>query len=148
MTAVHFKKVGSRWQVRFPYDPRLVEHIKQTVPSWARSYDPATKIWTITDRSYAMTLGRDFKSGGFHTVVGLDEEEEKTRKAPPPPPPALPTRNWADELLGRCSPTLQTAVYRQLSKALHADVGGDGQLQQELNDARNKLLNRTNWQPS
>lgn len=139
MTAVHFKKIGSRYQVRFSYDPKLVDHIKASIPSWARTYDPATKTWTILERSYAMKFALDCKSGGLNTVSGLDEDEEKRRKAPPPPPVALPQRNWADELMGRCTPELRTSLYRALAKVLHTDVGGDGSLMAELNDARNKL---------
>ena len=45
---------------------------------------------------------------------------------------------WADVLLARC-PTaeLREKVYKNLAKVLHADLGGDGALMQELNDARN-----------
>src|SRR5262245_49429136 len=139
MTQVHFKKIGSRYQVRFSYDPQLVDHIKASVPSWARSYDPASKTWTITDRGYALKFGKDCASGNVHQVVGLEEDEEKTRKAPPLPPPKAPQRNWADELLSRCSPEQRTSLYRALAKVLHADVGGDHALMQELNEARNKL---------
>ena len=54
---------------------------------------------------------------------------------PPKPPPAL-TENWAKELMRRTSPELREKVYKQLAKVLHEDLGGDGRLMQELNDAR------------
>ena len=54
----------------------------------------------------------------------------------PPPPPQL-TEGWARELMRRCTPEMREKVYKALAKVLHQDVGGDGTLMQELNDARN-----------
>ena len=57
---------------------------------------------------------------------------------PPPPPPQI-TENWARELMRRCTPEVREKVYRALAKVLHEDLGGDGRLMQELNDARNQV---------
>lgn len=65
-----------------------------------------------------------------------DKYKSKTPPPMPPPPPQL-TEGWARELMRRCTPEMREKVYKALAKVLHQDVGGDGTLMQELNDARN-----------
>jgi hypothetical protein len=135
MTTVRFMKTGREFRCSFSYDPRLVELCK-SVPSWARSYEPATKTWTF-DPQFAHMLAADFQSLG-HTVIGLEDTQERARRAPPPPPPPAlpPADSWAVLLLARAAEAdLETSVYRALSKVLHTDVGGDATMMTELNAA-------------
>ncbi|MDP9370503.1 MAG: hypothetical protein M3Q03_19915, partial [Chloroflexota bacterium] len=41
-------------ELQFPYDRCLVEHLKLTIPSYARTWDPLLKIWTVS-APWAMT---------------------------------------------------------------------------------------------
>jgi hypothetical protein len=50
--------------------------------------------------------------------------------------------NWAEVLLGQCSPELAEKVHRQLTRALHPDVGGSHELMRDLNVARDLLGER------
>ena len=131
MTTVIFQDRGFDYAVRFRFDPTVVDLLKTAVPSYARSWNPSERMWTV-DADWARPLAGILRSAG-HTVTGLQ---------PPKPPP---TRNghgdadWAKTLFRRVGPGRTDIVYRMLSKALHPDVGGDTRLMQELNDARNEI---------
>ena len=122
---------GDGYDIRFKYDPDVVELLKGVIPSSSRKWDPQGKFWSA-DVEWTKRFAEAARKEG-HKVVGL--EGPKVPKLPPPPP--APVISWADILLARCgTPELRQNVYRNLAKALHADVGGDGSLMQELNDAR------------
>lgn len=132
MTAVRFESYGEQYLLRFAYDPTLVSIVK-TVPSYARSWQPTSKVW-IVDRFYAEQLAADIARMG-HTVIGLDAEQI--------PPPKNTTNgdsgDWARAVFRRVGPGKTDVVYRALSRVLHPDVGGDTELMQELNDARREI---------
>ncbi len=44
-------------RLTFPYAAELVDALKATVPGYARTYDPATRAWTITP-AYAHVAGQ------------------------------------------------------------------------------------------
>lgn len=129
MTAVRFEPYGEQYVLRFAYDPTLVSIVK-TVPSYARSWQPTSRVWLI-DRFYAEQLAADIARMG-HTVIGLDAE-------PTPPPKASGDGDWARAVFKRVGPGRTDIVYKMLCKALHPDVGGDTQLMQELNEARREI---------
>ena len=126
------------WRVRFRYDPELVDLLKETVPSYARTWSPEGKYWTVYPL-YAEDLHSAFKALGV-TVVGYTPGGRKRQPPPPPPPPPKPKPSqWALVLFERVGPDRVDSVYRALSRALHPDVGGDTQLMQELNAARQEV---------
>ena len=125
---VVFDLVNDRYTVRFPYDALLVELLKSRVPSYARTWNSAGKLWTV-DSVYAAPLAAAFTELGC-TVVGVDT---RTPSA---------CDGWAQHLFRAVGPSRVTAVHRALSKVLHPDVPtGSGVLQRELNDARAELEN-------
>ena len=125
---VVFDLVDERYTVRFPYDALLVELLKSRVPSYARTWNSAGKLWTV-DSAYAAPLAAAFTELGC-TVVGV---ETRTPSA---------CDGWAQHLFRAVGPSRVTAVHRALSKVLHPDVPtGSGVLQRELNDARAELEN-------
>jgi len=125
---VVFDLVNDRYTVRFSYDPLLVELLKSRVPSYARTWNSAGKLWTV-DSVYAAPLAAAFTELGC-TVVGV---ETRTPSA---------CDGWAQHLFRAVGPSRVTAVHRALSKVLHPNVPtGSGVLQRELNDARAELEN-------
>jgi len=105
-----------------------VELLKSRVPSYARTWNSAGKLWTV-DSAYAAPLAAAFTELGC-TVVGVDT---RTPSA---------CDGWAQHLFRAVGPSRVTAVHRALSKVLHPDVPtGSGVLQRELNDARAELEN-------
>ena len=128
MTTVMFTRAGAVYTVRFDYDALLVELLKSRVPSYARTWNSAGKLWTV-DSVYAAPLAAAFTELGC-TVVGV---ETRTPSA---------CDGWAQHLFRAVGSSRVTAVHRALSKVLHPDVPtGSGVLQRELNDARAELEN-------
>ena len=128
MTAVMFDRRGETYAVRFSYDPTLVDLLKSTVPSYARRWSPPRREWFV-EAIYARELA-DTLHGLGHTVVGIESVA---------PRDTFDVSCWAKLLFKRVGPNRSTAVYRVLSKCLHPDVGGDTELQRELNDAHAEI---------
>lgn len=136
---VMFRRASKdRMAINFAYEPRLVELCK-SVPSYARSYDPPTKTWTV-DTPFAMQLAKDFKALGCK-IAGLEEAQERARKAPPPPPPRAIEKSWAMALLEKAGDDREM-LFRRFAKVLHSDVGGLDWAMQDLNVARKALNER------
>lgn len=121
--------------LQFPYDPELVAALKNTIPSWARSYDPATKTWTIVSAAW-VTDAVDLLQEHFpNASIGHEEEP-----APPPPPPpggrgrerSDPFPGWRTggmsghyatlHLLPSAPRQVVDAAYRALAKLHHSDL--------------------------
>jgi len=133
--AVRFDHRGDHYEVSFPYDPTAVAVIK-ALPSYARRWNPDRKLWRV-EIEYARSLAGNLRELGY-VVVGVE---------PPREPPRANGRTingtaWAHTLLHRAGPERSERVFRALSKILHPDVGGDTQLQRELNDAYRELEGR------
>jgi len=129
---VVFDRVGNGYTVRFSYDPLLVKLLKSRVPSYARTWNSAGKLWTV-DSVYAAPLAAAFTELGC-TGVGV---ETRTPSAT-----SSSCDGWAQHLFRAVGPSRVAAVHRALSKVLHPDVPtGSGVLQRELNDARAELEN-------
>ena len=70
MTTILFERRGFEYSIRFPYNPRLVEIVKTSVPSYARSWHPEVKAWTV-DAEFALPLADILRRSGY-TVIGLE----------------------------------------------------------------------------
>jgi hypothetical protein len=133
MSTVLFQRHGTTYTIRFRYDASVIEVLKAAVPSHARSWNPATKEWTV-DASHAERLASALRRTG-HTVIGLD----------PDPRPHTTTgtdlSQWARILFRRVGPARREPVFRALTRVLHPDnaATGDTALQRELNSAREQL---------
>ena len=128
MTVVSFRMAGDRAAVTFPYDPAVVDVLKANVPPHARAWEPDGKTWWV-DTAWVMSLAAVLTASGSQ-VSGLDAQPTKRGTS------------WAQELLSRLPGDRRAEVYRSLSRHLHPDVGGDPNLQGELNDAYSRLAGR------
>src|ERR1700752_288040 len=86
MIAVMFTPGPDGHTVRFAYDPEVVAAIKQTVPGYARSWRPHTKLWTV-DPVWVPVLADTLRALG-QIVTGLQ----------PPPRQAHGDADWARAL--------------------------------------------------
>lgn len=123
MTVVRFECHGPTYAVTFSFDSRVVELIKATIPSYARSWWPAHKWWFI-DAQWARTLAMTLRCYGY-VVAGVDDHRQHERDR----------RDWARALFDRVGAARAPLVYRLLSKVCHPDHDGDHELQAELNEA-------------
>ena len=114
------------WELRFEYSAAMVSAVKALVPANNRRWDPDLKVWTVTSRYYLDAVL------SYARTIGYTVEDGTTA---PPRPRAAPTSSWAEQLLTACPADLQKRVVRALARVLHPDLGGDGRLMQELNDA-------------
>ncbi len=126
MTAVQFTRVGLRYVVRFVYSPDIVAAIKNTVPAFARSFDPITKIWMV-DCEWATVLAAQLRYLGY-AIVGLDDQRPSASHA-------TDSADWARAVFTRVGRNRAPQAYKLLSRVCHPDHGGDHQLQLELNAA-------------
>lgn len=61
--AVLFDRLGDQYVIRFSFDPTIVALIK-TIAVYARSWNPDTKVWRISD-IYAEQLATDMTQLGY-----------------------------------------------------------------------------------
>jgi hypothetical protein len=135
MSTILFTRHGTTFTVQFRYDAAVIELLKAAVPGHARSWNPATKEWTVR-ATHAEQLAKALRATG-HQVIGIGPP----RTDPPPRAggPILDTAQWARILFRRVGPNRREPVFRALTRILHPDVGGDHRLMQELNVAREEL---------
>lgn len=112
------------------YMPYSVERVAIVKSLPVRSWNKPEKCWQIPE-FYIWDLRRKFEAAG-DTVRVLTRREpgvrqEKTDTA------------WAETLLTRLSPEQADKAYKALSRVLHPDAGGDAELMQQLNRARDVL---------
>lgn len=154
MANVHIDINGEVAKVYSPYSPERVEIIKNL----------PTRLWSKTEKCWAFpaayvdrlaaaltafgdtvtitgtrptTSTNNTRTGG--TTTALERENQRLRQEIIRLKNQLAdaTRaNWAEELLRRCDKELGDKVYKALSRTVHPDVGGNTQLMQQLNAAR------------
>lgn len=124
MSVMRFVQRGDSYCVTFAYDARLVELLKATVPHYSRSWNAHRREWLV-DAVYARELA-DVVTRCGHVVVGITSRSDDVTC-------------WARLLFKRVGRTRSDQVYRALSKCLHPDVGGDTELQRELNEAHAQI---------
>lgn len=96
------------YTVRYRYDPKLVELLKDVVPAFARTWEPEAKHWRI-DVDYARELASAIRAAG-HRVIGLDEPPPKT-------PHSTDPAQWAHILFKRVGPDRVDPVHRDQNSA-------------------------------
>lgn len=123
MTAVFIEIDAGEATITCAYDPDVVDTIKR-LPAPHRSWDRDRRVWLIRE-GYVSALASWLRADGHDVTVGAGEADP------------LP-ENWGDALFEAVGDGLIEPVYRALSRILHPDIGGDTQLMQELNAARDR----------
>lgn len=104
-------------ELQFPYDRCLVEHLKLTIPSYARTWDPLLKIWTIS-APWAMTAIHL-----LHAIFPDAAVIDGGHSRPPGPTPIRPLdESYRTLYLQPNAPDyVVEAVYRAIAKEEHPD---------------------------
>lgn len=113
---IQITTVHAGWEIRFDYDEALVSTIK-ALPAYARSYDPARKVWTILTADWVGLFAGRARTLGYE-LIGFDRPS-------PAPVAAVAADDWARLLFRAVGKERAKPVYRALSMALHPDQGGD-----------------------
>lgn len=105
---VVFRSDVGQYRITFKYHPAAVELVK-TIPSYARSFDPDTKEWSVRT-TWAGVLAFALRGAGF-TVDGLDENAIEDWFAPFATPIPSSEASRAAYIKGMCR-TCKTSPYR------------------------------------
>jgi hypothetical protein len=110
--------VRGRWLfVAFTYDEDLKDQIK-ALPG--AHWFPSEKAWRMPVK-HREEVECILRRWGF-----FDDVDIKAGNA---------DGEWASVMFGALPPRLREPVYKALLRVLHPDVGGDGRVTQQLNDA-------------
>ena len=112
--------------LRFPYDVDLVESIKLQIPSYARTYDPAERTWTVTAMYFSVAFRLMYETFGDVEIVDAGSPDRA---------PHAGDAYRVLHLLPTAPPELVTAAHRCLAKLNHPDRGGSTMTMQRINAA-------------
>ena len=119
----------------FPFVRELVDDIKDEIPAYRRSFDPASKTWRVHpgDAKRAIDLLRYY--------FGSDVVVNDLRRTARAPRTEQPAGDFATlHLLPTAPRELVRAAYKTLSLLAHPDVtGSDGSLMRALNASYESL---------
>ncbi len=122
----------------FPFNRGLVEALKREVPAYARSYEPATKAWTV-NQPYIATAGALVEA----TFADVEVIDFRGARSSAPPPRTTPrTEYHVLHLQPSAPPELVEAAYRTLTKLYHPDRGGDTETMAAINAAVSVIRRR------
>jgi len=130
MSYATIRHVRGGIELTSPYHPELVEYIKH-LPAHTRRWDGTRRVWWI-DHDSARSVLRWLNRHGYEIDTDGPEEE------PRPDTSRHPSATWADQLFARCPDRLVDPIYAALARVLHPDIGGDLNLTQDLNAARDR----------
>lgn len=108
--------------LQFPYDAELVDALKCEIPAYSRTFDPATKAWTVkaphTDR--AIRLLREFFPGA--EVATASGQRRHTPPPRRPEPMAAPRHFTILHVTPDAPPEVVNAAFKALVKLCHPDA--------------------------
>jgi hypothetical protein len=133
---ISWRADGSAADLRFPFDAFVVAEIKRAVPSPLRTYDPATRTWTVAAR-YVGDIYHllDQAFGGVDIEGSRTGTSDHRQRAGGDPYRVL-------HLLPSAPDEVVTVVYRTLARLTHPDVGGDHDAMLALNQAYDAIGGR------
>ena len=123
-----------------PYDQAFNERLKGGIPAPHRWWAPERRMWAIASGWYTPLVALIEAHYGAHSYQLFFSAAQVDRVLATltgrPPPPVSPDA-WYQTLFLQpgAPPPVIDAVYRQLAKLYHPDVGGDLRTMQAINDA-------------
>jgi hypothetical protein len=122
-----------------PYDPAFNARLKAALPAPQRWWEPERRMWAIASGRYKQLVALIEEEYGaasyqlFFSAAHVDRLLETLTGQSPPAKQA----EWYKTLFLQpgAPPALVDAVYRQLAKLYHPDVGGDLRTMQAINEA-------------
>lgn len=139
MATVFVQRGATEWAFTSSYDPGVRNILKAAGGKWNST------SWILSARLGVYALAQLQIAG--HRVRIVSQPYDPTTQARAdfggkpqgnPPRPDRGQRTWADELLTAAGPELAPRLFKALAAVLHPDTGGDNQLMQQLNAARDR----------
>jgi hypothetical protein len=114
------------WGVSSIASPYEAREIVKSIPG--SRWDPGRKVWTVPTDSIRLAVSILESYGATVHVLGDAPGTPRESRKPP--------ADWATALFKAAGPDLGERIYRALARVLHPDCGGDTELMQALNRAR------------
>jgi hypothetical protein len=129
LAAVVTVGADDRLILRSPYDPALVDALKEAIPRAYREWDAGAKVWRI-DPDWGDVMLQALTAIGVSVV-------DKRPSVPLPTTVASALQEACQRLyiLPEAPVEVAEAAYKALARLHHPDVGGDTETMQALNDA-------------
>jgi hypothetical protein len=119
-----------------------IDALKRAVPPYSRSFKPETKQWFVAFAAEPQMLAwLGYMTTAHAATVEFPAEDKGDEYERPPKPRAhRPGDAYAAlHLLPTAPPSVVRAVYRELAKLNHPDLGGDVRAMQTINAAYREL---------
>jgi hypothetical protein len=123
------------------YNDKLVEALKNLIPSGERSYDPATKHWFVKEQYGEFLRSIATNAFGVHAVsftsktVAEQATQQQRQWQPPVQTAGTPTESAVLEFFSLLQYDDAKLVYRKCAMTLHPDKqGGDASKMVRLNE--------------
>ena len=113
--------------IRSGYKAAWVSTVKAEIPSYARSWDGDSKMWTVAEPYVERVIAICHRYGS----VAVNDLRKPVRAQ-------VTQRDWAESMFSAIPPHLHKDVYRKLALVLHPDQGGDVTTMQQLTRAWDK----------
>jgi hypothetical protein len=117
-----------RMALRSPYDPLVVQTVKDAIPYTFREWRKGEKVWLIAPEWGDVVVQM------LHDV-GVKVVDNRLKVLPAAVPADLQRACTILEILPTASLAVAEAVYKTQAKKYHPDHGGDTAKMQELNEA-------------
>ena len=166
VTTVKVRPIGEdRFEIRFSYNPQVVEILKDSVGYDFRRWNPGPKFWTITTtkalEGFVKALIAEGiqveveegpatdpgpRSTGYRSGPSYGPGSSRSQQSKEEPKRERKTTHsnsaggtWAMEMLTAAPEALRPKLYKKLSTVLHPDAGGDEAMMKALNAAATSL---------
>lgn len=126
------------YRLTSPYNKELVDSLKAFIPISDRSYDPASKIWTITERMLTPTTGV-LQKLKLPFVLITRQQAEQASSSSPTTTRGLPIADAIQKFLEIMPYESMRKAYLHASMQLHPDKGGNMDRFTEFNSLWQRL---------
>jgi hypothetical protein len=126
------------YRMASPYNRELVDAVKSFIPVSDRSYDPATKIWTIVERQLA-PLQNLLKQLGITATIITRQQAEQASQSSPTQQRGKPLDTIILEFVKLIPQDCMVKAYRAAAMTLHPDKGGSMDKMSSLNAAWDRI---------
>lgn len=126
------------YRLTSPYNKELVDSLKAFIPVSDRSYDPASKIWTITERMYQPVIGVLQKLKLTFTAITKQQAEQASQSSPAATK-GLPLADALMRFITLLPYDSAKKAYLHASMQLHPDRGGNMDRYTEFNSIWQRL---------
>lgn len=126
----------SAYRMTVPYNPTFNEMFKTLIAASDRSWDPQSKVWTITEQYFEPVRKLIEKTFGSAAVITRSASEKASQ---PPPVKTAPIDQVFLQFVKLLSYEAARKAYLIASQTLHPDRGGDMTKMADLNACWQRL---------